>query len=449
MEKNSLFANFGIGPEKEYFIEQLSMLLASGIPISSALDAITKEIKSGRLKKIIKKISVDVDAGTPIAKALEASQLFPEFTISLIRIGEQSGRLSENLKVVAEQQQKDREFRSKASSAMMYPLFVFSLTVSVGLGITWFILPRLASVFSTLKIQLPLITQWLIAAGTFLGKYGAIAIPGVIIIIVSLVLLLYRSARANFIGQIILFFISPIARLLTELELSRFGTLMGNLMDAGLPIAENLDTLSKSSVFYKYKKLYSFLHEKISEGNSFQKSFNLYKDIGKLIPVPIQQLIITGEQSGNLPETFKKIGQIYDEKTETTTKNLSVLFEPVLLVIVWLGVVAVALAVILPLYSLIGNLNAGSSQSYPAPIVVVSTPIPVATPSAVLKKITVLDTGTGFLNIRETPAVTAKILQRAATGDTFEFIQKQGDWYQVVLKSGTGWVSAAYVNEIK
>ena len=76
------------------------------------------------------------------------------------------------------------------------------------------------------------------------------------------------------------------------------------------------------------------------------------------MPTPIQQLIIVGEKSGNLPETLLAISQSFEAKTELTTKNLTVILEPILLVIVWLGVVAVALAVILPIYSLIGSFNA-------------------------------------------------------------------------------------------
>ena len=102
-------------------------------------------------------------------------------------------------------------------------------------------------------------------------------------------------------------------------------------------------------------KIYIFIYlKRIKEGNSFQKSFESYKNVRGLIPVPIQQLVITGEQSGNLAATLIKIGTMYERKTEDTAKNISVLLEPILLVIVWLGVVAVAMAVILPLYSLLG-----------------------------------------------------------------------------------------------
>lgn len=357
MKMLSIYANFGLGQEKEYFIDQLSMLLAAGMPVITALSAIKSEIKSGRLKKVISNISAGIEAGSSISTTLEMTGIFPQSAISLIRIGEQSGRLAENLKVVAKDQQKEKEFRSKTASAMMYPLFVFSLTVIVGLGVTWFVLPRLATVFAQLKIDLPIITLWLINIVTFLGQYGSIVIPALVFSGLFAFFFLFIFPKTNFLGQSVLFAIGPISRLLKELELSRFGSLLGNLLDAGLPVLDCLKSLQDASTFHRYKKFYAFLNEKVKEGNSFAKCFDLYKNTNRLIPVPVRQLIVSGEQSGNLPEILIKIGEMYETKTETTAKNITILLEPILLVLVWLGVVAVALAVILPLYSLIGNLN--------------------------------------------------------------------------------------------
>lgn len=347
----------GLGQEKEYFIEQLSMLLSAGMPVGLALSAIGKEIQSGRLKKIIAAIEADIDAGSTISTSLEKSGIFPESTVSLIKIGEQSGRLSENLKVVAIQEQKEKEFRGKITSAMMYPLFVFSLTIIVGLGIAWFILPRLATVFASLHAKLPLITVWLMAVGTFLGQYGIYVIPAFLIVSLLLLYFVFIFKKTNFLGQASLFYIPAISGLLREVELSRFGSILGNLLQAGLPVLDALESLANSTTLYRYKKFYLHLFEKVKEGNSFQKSFEQYTAINNLIPVSIQQLIITSEQSGNLDTALIKIGAIYEMKTEDTAKNISVLLEPILLVIVWLGVVGVAIAVILPLYSLIGSLN--------------------------------------------------------------------------------------------
>lgn len=353
----SFFTNIGLGQEKEYFIEQLSMLLGAGMSVSLALVAIGKEVKSNRLKKIIASIGADIDTGSSISVALGKTNIFPLSTISLIRIGEESGRLAENLRVIAIQEQKDREFRSKITSAMMYPGFVFILTLTVGISIAWFILPRLASVFTSLHAKLPIITVWLIAFGTFLGKYGIYVVPVFIIISLLLIFFVFVYRKTNFLGQAILFHIPAISGLLKEVELARFGSILGNLLQSGLPVLDSLESLADSTTLYRYKNLYLHLYDRVKIGYSFQKSFEVYTGINNLIPASIQQLVISSEQSGNLDKTLIKIGEMYEIKTETSAKNISVLLEPILLVIVWLGVVGVAIAVILPLYSLLGNIN--------------------------------------------------------------------------------------------
>ena len=115
------------------------------------------------------------------------------------------------------------------------------------------------------------------------------------------------------------------------------------------------ETLKWALISQGYSR--SIIEKSIEQGNSFESSFKLYKDTNKLIPIPIQQIIITSERSGKLPEVLMNLGQTFEEKLQTTTKNLIVILEPVLLIIIWLGVLFVALSVILPIYSLIGGLN--------------------------------------------------------------------------------------------
>ena len=99
------------------------------------------------------------------------------------------------------------------------------------------------------------------------------------------------------------------------------------------------------------------MRKNLEVGNSFENSFRTFRNINLLIPSPIQQLLFTGSKSGNLSDVFIKIGNIYEEKSEVTTRNLGIILEPILLFIVWIAVVSVALAVILPIYNLIGGIN--------------------------------------------------------------------------------------------
>jgi len=344
--------------EKDYFVENLAMLISSGMGIVEALDVIKTEIRSRKFQVIVENLKEELNGGSTLWAALDKAHIFSAQIISLIRLGEKSGRFSENLRAVASQQQKERNFQSKIRSAMMYPVLILSITIVIGVGIAWFILPKLSNVFFSLKIKLPLITKIFIALGVFLGQYGLIAVPLSLLAIVALAYFIFFYSKTSFIGQFILFRVPGVNRLIKEVEISRFGYIMGALLGVGLSITDTLDSLCDATNCRPYKKLYTHLRNNIiEEGHSFQESFSTYRKSKKLIPGPIQQMVAAGEQSGRLSETLLKVGESYEIKIEDTTKNLTVLLEPILLVIVWLGVVCVALAIILPLYSLIGGLN--------------------------------------------------------------------------------------------
>ena len=349
---------FGLGRDRDYFVENLSMLISGGMPITGVLDSIASEMRSRRMKNVIASIKLDIESGSPLWRSLEDSTLFPSHAISLIRLGEESGKLTQNLKVVAIEQEKERVFKSKLRSAMMYPAFVLSLTVVIGVGIAWFILPKLATVFGQLKITLPLITKILIGTGTFLSDYGGYVVPATIVAVIVMFFFIFSFSKTKFIGQFILFSTPGIKGLIKEVEVARFGYLLGTLLEAGLPITAALDSLASATEVSRYKKLYLHLSSSVGDGNSIQKSLASFTHAGRLIPSPIQHLIVAGEQSGTLSQSLLKIGQTFEAKADTTTKNLTIILEPILLVIVWLGVVAVALAVILPIYSLIGGFKA-------------------------------------------------------------------------------------------
>lgn len=350
---------FGISKELDFFLENLAALLSAGIPILDAFKSIQEETHSRKLKKIIERMSTSINNGDSLSNTLQDSGLFSPDVSALIKMGEKSGKLVENLKIIATEEQKRRALTSKIRSATMYPVFVMSLTLVIGVGIAWFILPKLAIVFSQLKISLPAVTKALIGFGHFLNNYGIYAVPTFFITLVFIIYLLFFFSKTKVVGEYLLFLLPGSKTLLKQAEITRLGYLLGTLLSAGLSPIESLHSLSEATSLARYRSLYLYLADSLEEGNSFKKSFSLYKNTDKLIPASIQQLIVAGEQSGSLSDTLLKISKTYEEKTETTAKDLAVMLEPILLIIVWLGVVAVAMAVILPIYSLVGQLNTG------------------------------------------------------------------------------------------
>jgi general secretion pathway protein F len=345
------------GKDREYLTSNLSLLLKANVAVGDALDSLKKTSKSKALRSALDQMQADIDDGLPLWKALERSGVVTEQTLALVQLGEKSGNLAENLRVAALQEEKQRLFRSKVRSALMYPAFVLGLTVVVGIGVAWFLLPNLAQTFSQLHVELPAITTILIGFGTFLSENGVWAVPAGLGIAVLLVYIAFGAPKTKIIGQTILLHTPGVSRLMYEVEISRFGYLLGTLLDAGLSVTEALDMLGRATTIRRYKLFYAHLRGAFDNGYSFSAGFQQFKQSEKLLPAQVQQMVIAGERSGSLPETLKNIGTIYEEKSDASTRNLEALIEPLLLVVVWLGVLGLAVAVILPIYSLVGGLE--------------------------------------------------------------------------------------------
>lgn len=343
--------------EKRNFIENLNLLLSTGTSTADTFRSIRESEKGSSMQFFLNQMIENADSGISLSETLEISGIFPSYTINLVRIGEKNGTLKETLALLSEEQSKSDDFRGKVKSAMLYPGIVLFFGLVVSMLIAWFMLPKLAGIFSALHVKLPLITKIILFIGTFLGKYGYIAVPLFFICILFLTYVLFFNEKTKRYGQAILFNAPGIGNLLKETEIARLGYLLGSLLNVGVPITSAILTMKEASPLYRYKNFYHFLADSIEEGNSFEEGFKVYKNSNSILPIPVQTLIISGEKTGKLPDVLKILGEKYNQKSELSAKNLEIILEPIFLIIVWFVVVGIALAVILPIYSIIGGVS--------------------------------------------------------------------------------------------
>lgn len=432
--------------ETYYVLENLAILMSSGTDILSALATIRESMSSPWMRQKIDILTTNIDSGMPFWRALSATNLMPTRMITLIKIGEEAGRLPENLALLVTQSQKERLFHSRLQSAMLYPALVLTITSVVGIGIAWFILPRLTKLFSELNVELPIMTRILMFFGNLLDEHGLIVSTTLACLIGVLIYIFFVNQKTKVAGQWLVFHIPGIKRLAQEVEIARFGYLFGTLLTAGLPLVDAMRSLIEATPFRRYSKLYRHLATTIEEGKTITDAFHMEKSSAALIPLPIQQMLSAAWNSGRMPETSLTVGKIYEDKIEVTTKNISTLLEPVLLIIVWLGVINVALAVIMPIYQLIGNLNgspgAVTVQQKPTKAVV----IPPAKPAPkVIQRIATVDAASP-LNVRQEPNISSVSVAKIQPDTTYPVIDEQEDWFKIILPNDiTGWVNGTYV----
>lgn len=343
--------------DREYFTENLSLLLKASVPVSQAIESLKETVRTSRMRRALEDMQADIEAGISLADTLARTGLVSGQTLALVRLGEQSGHLVENMQLAAQQEEKRHFFRAKVRSALIYPAFVMTMTVIVGLGVAWFLLPRLALTFSQLEVDLPLVSRMMVGLGIFLKEHGALVVPLFLGLFFGVGYVLFAAPRTKFIGQKILFALPGVGPLLRQVEVAQFGYLFGTLLEAGLPVTQALNLLSSASSSREYQSFYSYLAQSLEDGKSFQQSMKGYKKASKILPPAVQQMIIAGERSGSLSQVLLTVGRTYEQKSDVTTQNLEAVIEPVMLVVVWVGVMAVAVAVIVPIYGLLGGLG--------------------------------------------------------------------------------------------
>jgi type IV pilus assembly protein PilC len=341
---------------KRIFLDNLSLLIGSGMGINTSLRVLQKNTQESSLKKVLYSMLNSVENGSSLSQAMQDHNFLPDFLISLIRIGEESGNLADKIKRTVITLDKDQRRRGQLKSALFYPVFVLVLMVFLGVGVSTFILPRIGQVFSNMNVKLPLMTKVLIQIGNFMGTYWYIIIPLIFgtITLSILVLFVFPATRKS--GQWLLFHLPVFNDLIVKTEVSRFSYNLAMLLNSGIPITKALLSLSKIHDYYMYKNYTQLLASNIQSGKSFHNIFDMdKKQTNSLFPFAAQEIITAGEESGKLPEVLDQLGERYEQESEEIAKNIAILLEPALLIVVWIGVIFLAVSILLPIYSLVGN----------------------------------------------------------------------------------------------
>jgi type IV pilus assembly protein PilC len=341
---------------KKTFLDNLALLVGSGMGVNTSLRILYKNTQDKTLKKTLNSMLSNVESGSSLSQTMQDHNFLPDFLISLIKIGEESGNLADKIKRTVISLDKDQRRRAQLRSALFYPVFVLILVIALGIGVSTFILPRIGQVFSNMNVTLPVMTRILIQVGEFMSKYWYIIIPLIIGVLVLLISVLFVFPATKKSGQWLLFHLPVFNDLIVKTEVSRFSYNLAMLLNSGIPITKALLSLSKIHDYYMYKNYTQFLANYIQGGKSFHNIFEVNKKkTNSILPFAAQEIITAGEESGKLPEVLEQLGERYEQESEQIAKNIAVLLEPALLIVVWVGVIFLAVAILLPIYSLVGN----------------------------------------------------------------------------------------------
>jgi len=348
--------SIGLGKERANFIENLAILLNSGLSVIDALKTLHLEIRSKPMKKVLTKVIEEVESGIALWQAMDNQSFFSPYALALIRIGEEAGSLSKNMEYLSVQQEKDRSLRSKVKMAMIYPSIVIVLTTIITLGLAWFVLPNLVTVLISLNAKLPITTRIIIQIANFFKLHGAVAVPSFLGLMFGAFLVGKYTPLRGPVQQFI-FHIPGVGTMARSATIARFGVILGSLLRAGVPLVESIRSMADVTDTVSYRRFYFRLADSIEVGQSFAASFKALHETKSLLPVSVQQLVATGEQSGRIADMLMRIADIYEKKAEEAAQRLPVILEPMLLIFLGAIVGTIAFSIIVPIYSIVGSVG--------------------------------------------------------------------------------------------
>jgi len=297
---------------------------------------------------VLEDISRDIKNGLDLTSAIKKHpDIFPPLYGNLIKSAEQAGNLDIVLTQMADNLEKEREFRSKVRGAMIYPIIVLVMMTGVMAIMVFFVIPRLTSLYSQSSIDLPLPTKILIGiSGFFLSYWWMMLIVGVgggfaLNRFVS-------TPEGRIVFDTFLLKIPVVGKIIRGTVLTNFTRTFGQLSAAGVPILESLQTIKDITNNRVFKKALEETYSGVEHGLTFSAQL---ESVG-IFPKIISQMFKVGEETGKIDKVSFKLADYFEAEVDNMLKNLTVLIEPIVLVVLGIGVGFIVLSVILPIYKL-------------------------------------------------------------------------------------------------
>ncbi|MDD5147250.1 MAG: type II secretion system F family protein [Candidatus Daviesbacteria bacterium] len=329
------------------FTRQLATMVSSGLVLSEAIDILEDQQTNKNLKKALNDISQDIKGGLTLAQAFSKyPDIFPHLYVNLIKAGEASGKLDSILLQMADGLEKEREFQAKIKGAMIYPVLVLSMMLVVLVIMMIFVIPKLLTLYSQSTMELPLPTKILIGMSNLFVNYWWL---GLIILIGGYIGIdrWKRTPEGNlFLGKLILRI--PIAgKVVANVALTNFNRTFGLLISAGIPLLDSIGIVSDLMDNPVFKNALKESYSGVEKGLPFSSLLT-----ANIFPKIISQMVRVGEETGKVDEIFFKLADYFESESDHMVKNLTVAIEPIVLIILGIGVAFLVISIILPIYKL-------------------------------------------------------------------------------------------------
>jgi len=348
--ENKGFWPFARASNKEIvlFTAQLSTLVGSGINILKSLNIVIGQIPNKYLKAVLHDVTDRVKDGEAFSESLSTHpEVFSSLYTSMVRTGEASGKIEEALSRLSDYLEKEEEFKENLLQAMIYPAFIFGVSVLTILVLLGFVIPRLVSMFSDMGQILPLPTKILIAVSAALRTYWWF-LP----ILIFMFVFIWQRMKQNPHGRLMLdnFKLKApfLGNIILKAEIGRFMRTLSLVVSGGMPITPALEVGASTLENRILRKVAEDFKETISKGAMLSEALRN----SKLFPEFTINIVSIGEETGSLEKSFLRIAQDYEKEVDRALKNIARMIEPVIILVMGLIVCFIVLSMLLPIFQM-------------------------------------------------------------------------------------------------
>ncbi|MBT4120528.1 MAG: type II secretion system F family protein [Candidatus Magasanikbacteria bacterium] len=339
--------------QKIFFVEHMHTMIHAGLSLVESLNTLSKEIENKKLRKIIGEIKTDIEKGQPLAEVLaKHPKAFPPIYVKMIEAGEIAGKLEESLKQVVNQMQKNEKLISTVRGAMIYPSVIIIAMVAIGIMMVTVVLPKLMLMFKEFDAELPLATRILIAVTDFASD--PINMVTIIILLIAFIILfvfsLKKYPKFKRLVHNINLHLPIFGKVIKKINLARFSLTLSSLLKSTIPIVQAVEITSETCGNVLYRDCLRETAEKIKTGSPLSE---ILRDNTHLFPAMVTEMIMVGEKTGEVNQLLDELAIFYGNEVDKTMKNFTVIIEPVIILALGLAVAGMAVAVIMPMYTLV------------------------------------------------------------------------------------------------
>jgi len=340
--------------DKVFITKYMALMLRVGTDLFRAIDILVADFEKTSVKNLLLEVRESLSKGQPLhtAFANHPKHFSPVF-VSLLRAGESSGSLDQVFDRLSVDLEKEKDLRAKIKSALIYPAVLVGLSLGVLFLMLTLVLPRIAETFLSGNIEPPPFSRIVFGIGLFLKNYILLVIPLMVGIGFGLWFFFRKTVAGKKIGRRIAHRIPVVSDIIQKISIQRFCSTLSSLMRSGMPILDAIEITADSVGSEELKTvLMRVSREGIAKGLTVGEAFRRET----YFPKVLVNLLAVSEKAGHMEEVLETLSEFYEKEIDSSIKILVSFLEPALLLVIGFIVGTIALAIIIPVYQLIGQI---------------------------------------------------------------------------------------------